>query len=690
MTRLYIVDQSLVNCGGHHYDYTTCVAEAAQAMGFAPVIAANKRLDCQAQFSNSVLHRVFENTVYQRDSYLAGLRQLKRCRVELDGFVNRSDQSPHLWTRLKRFYRHRSSQQRRRKIIQQFAADCRQLFSSYELGQSDHVFFTTVSELEMLGLTEYLRSDPKTIGPTWHLQFHFNLFHGRPPEYDSQSAVEELTRKCFQSAFSRLSFHRVRCHTTSLPLAEQYNRLKVVDMTPLPYPVAPQFASALAAEPVWADSFKVQGGADAAFDLPHYLTTKASTKVIADPLRAWDPGPRKGQPLQEEAFSQGEAVVRDIHAVTREVFENGNAFHGGEDYGPVDDLDSQVSRRPLRFTCPGQIRREKGCIEYLQPLVNALWDRHLCKGTLKIAVQRPQRKRFRNQKIELSVPSPRASDGEASEPIEYFNHPLGRSEYTDFIKNTDCGLLFYDSRTYYSRRAGVLGELLSAGKPLIVSAGSWLAEQVAETNFCWAENLRGDADSIRTLIVDDVRCDRNNVPSAGGMVSFDHAKHPFVASFNRFADEPFMLFSFDWQFPSENGTYAGISVTQKDSSGKVIANKRNVVGHRANQQSPVCLFRIHHDAKTIEVTVKNEYSQSTASFKNIRFEMLKFDGVQDSSKIPVGSVGVVAADQEDLVLAVDEMVAHFDHYRSTAEVFSSHWFATHHPTRCVARLITNC
>ena len=46
----------------------------------------------------------------------------------------------------------------------------------------------------------------------------------------------------------------------------------------------------------------------------------------------------------------------------------------------VDDLSGRRPLRPLRLTCPGGVRREKGHQEYLQPLIDDIWESHLANG----------------------------------------------------------------------------------------------------------------------------------------------------------------------------------------------------------------------------------------------------------------------------------------------------------------------
>ena len=655
MAKFYIVDQSLVNRGGHHYDYTMCVAEAANTMGFETIILANKTLDAETVFPKTQLHRSFKDTVYQRDSYLAGLRHLKRSKIDL---VSQSARTGSHWAEFKSILGQRLLQKRRGKIINQFAKDCMSAFEGVSFDDSDHIFLTTVSELEMMGLAIFLRSNPATISATWHLQFHFNIFEGRTPEYASQSAIEKMTRDCFESTRNRLSHHRLRYYTTSRTLCDQYKRIGIKKLSSLPYPVAPEFA--IDADPHYPDSITGKNSH------PHFANQqlKATAKQIT-----------LGRSRNTEAV-HSQALWSPIES----------------DFSPEPTAslsNTNGPQSPLRFTCPGQIRREKGCLDYLQPLVNELWDTHLAAGKIKIALQRPRRKKLRKQKIELILPQTKDASALCSDAIEYFAHPLGRSEYIDFIKNTDCGLLFYDSRTYFSRRAGVMGELLSAGKPLIVSAGSWLAQQIAEPNFQYGESLSQQADSKRVLRIEDVEYNGDNAPATGGVVTFDEEKHPFQFSLNRQPQEQLLLFGFEWKFPTEHGTFAKVCLTQKDGLGNTIDSADQIVGHRQSKRSPNCLFRIQRDAETIEIAIRNAFSPATASLKNIQIELLSMPTKKASGGIPLSSVGIIAADSSQLGSAVAEMVEHYDHYKSSAEKFAKHWFAVHNPLRTVAHLIAN-
>lgn len=675
VANFFLIDHSLRQSGGHHFDYVSCVARAANELGFLTTIGANrslKKLSASDQASIRKLgnvKRVFRQTTYQPDSYLAGLQHLTRSDC---GSVLREESGqrrfPHLYQSLKN-YRHR---QRRKKFIRQFAFDCQRYFQSLMQTEGDHAFLTTVSELELMGLAAYLSRHPQSIQTHWHLQFHFNLFDGRTPEYVGQEYIAQAIRACFLAALTKLAYHRVSFYTTSETLADQYNRLGVGEFHVLPYPVSPRFA------------------ADGADERPGLFDESDLAQAIQN----------SGQSAHSRSHSPGGCTVGPIKskALAIESGQTTNRQRGTGEPCAVGVTSGRVEApseftRPLRITCPGEVRREKGHVDYLQPLVDEIYPNYLATGQVQIIVQRPARKwPAKKQKIELALP------GDATEtsypPVEYFSHPLSQEDYVDLIKKSDCGLLFYDSRVYFSRRAGVLGELLSCGKPVIVPAGSWLAEQIQEPIFRHVDGVSASARVARIIPANEFNWDSRNVPASGGVLSFDHGQHPFEFSLNRESGEDTCVVKFDWHWPESAGVYCRIELTQKDSSGAVLDNRSRVVGFRKSLGQVNALFRISPGAHSVEFSLTNAFHDSTANIRRVSVEMLstyeKGSGEKGSGSIPgppIGQVGVVASDLEDLPNCVDEIVQNFDHYRDSAMAFSSAWYARHEPRRTVNHLV---
>ncbi len=668
MANFFLIDHSLRQSGGHHFDYVSCVARAANELGFHTTIGANrslKKLSTSDRMSIQQLgdvKRVFRETTYQRDSYLAGLQHLTRSNCGKALLLD--DQTTRFGRYLNGLKNH-LHRRRRDKFVRQFASDCQRYFQSLHQTDGDHAFFTTVSELELMGLALYLSKHPPSIQTTWHLQFHFNLFDGRTPEYAGQEYIGQAIRTCFLAALARLSYHRIHFYTTSETLADQYNRLGVGEFHVLPYPVSREFASA---------DFDAHDRPFDESDLAGAIQSSEAFSLFGD---------TSTMSIGHQAYFARETGVESIEDIL--------AFNEFADLGPVTNpLPSNHVNRPLRITCPGEVRREKGHVDYLQPLVDEIYEPHLATGNAQIIVQRPAKKwHSKKQKIELTLPGEANVFHDSVAPIEYFSHPLSQPDYVQLIKNTDCGLLFYDSRVYFSRRAGVLGELLSCGKPVIVPAGSWLAEQIQEPIFQHVDNLIDGGQVTRTITASEFAWDSRNAPASGGVLSFDQGQYPFEFCLERGPEDKYFALKFDWHWPGSPGTYCRINMLQTDASGNAIKQDVRVVGFRQSSRQVNSLFCLAPETRRVKFSLSNAFHDSTASIKRASVcGLASVAGGQTNHDVPLGQVGVIASDQADLPNCVDEIVKHFEHYRNSAQAFSGQWYARHEPKQTVSGLIS--
>ncbi|MEL7496607.1 MAG: hypothetical protein AAFN77_03295 [Planctomycetota bacterium] len=671
MANFFIIDHSLKSAGGHHFDYAQCVATAAYQLGFEVIVGANRRFDSSvwdsefsrdAQSSKSEFNSfvdipsrpprvvpVFQQSTYQRDSYLAGLRHLTRSHAD----QALADEQKMGWMERWRHHgKHLLHRRRREVFVRRYAADCAKFFAGSPQRPGDHAFLTTISELELMGLALYLSTHPQSLHTHWHLQFHFNLFDGRTPEYDSQSGVADAIGACFLAALSRLSYHSVHFYTTSTTLADQYNRLGVCEFHSLPYPIAPHFQ-------LESVRSKRRRSSLAKSNQVSQLEAKSILKLPGDHV------------ARDDVF---ESQVVDVDREPQ-VFRM-------SDYQPAENLEST----PLRLTCPGGIRREKGQTNYLQSLVDGLWDDFLEPGRVQLVAQRPKPKMWKSVKLELSIP-PRATPSTTEiEPIKYVDHPLPKQNYVDLIHQTDIGLLFYDSRIYYSRRAGVLGELLACGKPVIVPAGSWLGDQLEESTFQHVDDQVKRRIGRRVDLA-DVRWNLDNVPLPGGVVSFDRHRHPFELDAEVAAGEQAVVLSFDWHWPRTKGIYCRIELTEVNEAGEEVKLQTRVVGVRQRRIKSNALFCLSSETVKVKCCLRNAFDDTTASLKNVELDFLTLPEDAKAEGIPTGSVGLIASDELDLIRCVEEMVTHYDHYQATVESFAGNWYARHDPKLTVRHLL---
>ena len=125
----------------------------------------------------------------------------------------------------------------RRRRAAHFARDCARLFALESLDRGDVVFLATMSELDLWGLSEFLRSSGIGLDCDWHLQFHFGIFHGREPDYGAQHAAAEAMRDSLAGALRQSGQQRLHFHCTTEQLTTQYQSLGVARFATLTYPV---------------------------------------------------------------------------------------------------------------------------------------------------------------------------------------------------------------------------------------------------------------------------------------------------------------------------------------------------------------------------------------------------------------------------------------------------------------------
>lgn len=685
MATLYIIDQSFRDEGSHHADYIHCVAKAAVEAGYKVMIGANRRLPLRSVngLKNpdhvDSIRRSFKNTTYQKCSQLAGLQRMKRLRLKLHQKpADPQSKSGFALGRTSKFrvslaglidklqaYRLRKDQD---AIIRQFAKDCSSFFQPATFSSSDHIFFASISDLELSGLASYLARTPQTLRAQWHVQFHFNLLDGRPPEYEQQSAILQTVRSRLTAALAPVVYHNLSFYCTTNELTEQYNQLGIGHFQTLAYPIATEFAphGSLAASRNRPVSTPLRFKVDT-------ISQQTAATVLAS-------APHKSATNWTGSYSEMTGDERN------ELLPDSNACPVGSN----DSLNGSVSersqfQRPLQVVCPGAIRREKGQGEYLPALIQEIESSLLANRKIQLIIQQSEKKIA--ERTKLSLPKVAHADDEA---ISVCPHPLPRAEYVQLIRQADIGLLYYDSQAYYSRRAGILGELLSVGKPVVVPAGCWLAEQVAEPIFRHAEKWFAEHEH-RRLGLADLRWEISNAPMHGGIVNFDNARRPFRFESEICPADSVVGLRFDWHWPSESGIYCRAEWEQLDEDGLIIERGCQVLGHRSQQnrnqlpRKTIALIPIRSGASRIKFCLKNAFHHSSASLRNL--ELLIANSEQaGTAAIPLGAVGVIVPDRESLAASLLEIVTHFEHYRDSANKFSLEWFEQHYPAKTFAQL----
>src|SRR6185369_9537754 len=68
------------------------------------------------------------------------------------------------------------------------------------------------------------------------------------------------------------------------------------------------------------------------------------------------------------------------------------------------------------------------------------------------------------------------------ERVQLVREPVDSKRYYEILSMADIVVLPYRERNYRARTSGVLVEALAAGKPVVVTKGTWLEEQTLQAN----------------------------------------------------------------------------------------------------------------------------------------------------------------------------------------------------------------
>jgi hypothetical protein len=224
MAKFVLIDHSLKDLGGHHYPYAYNVLAAAQRCGWQPVLVTHRRFAQQSALPQQWrVHALYTHESYSRHTLDT---QAQPTASPLGGVHRRWNRARHWW-----------AARARERLAARFAQDCARLFALEPVARGDQVFVATTSELDLLGLADFLGHSGVDLECDWHLQFHFGVFQGREPDYAAQQSAAAAMRASFAMALRQAGRQRLRFYCTTEQLTAQYQRLGVAEFATLPYPV---------------------------------------------------------------------------------------------------------------------------------------------------------------------------------------------------------------------------------------------------------------------------------------------------------------------------------------------------------------------------------------------------------------------------------------------------------------------
>ena len=241
MPRFILIEPSLNKLGGHYFEYSVEVLQAAEQAGYEPVLAINQQFLSTELFpSRWPVFPCFQHTSDR-------IHRIPR-RVSLSG----SSPKPRSYSAFAHRLLDRASDRfksaisdlryiRRWSRTHAFAQSCQELFDAIGFQPGDQVLCSTFADMDLLGLVRFLQRNPKSQSIDWHLQFHFSIYYGRDPDYAEQEDKIGKLRHRFRKALAAIPDHRLSFYTTTKQLTRQFNSLQVAEFETLNWSVGRRF-----------------------------------------------------------------------------------------------------------------------------------------------------------------------------------------------------------------------------------------------------------------------------------------------------------------------------------------------------------------------------------------------------------------------------------------------------------------
>lgn len=303
--------------------------------------------------------------------------------------------------------------------------------------------------------------------------------------------------------------------------------------------------------------------------------------------------------------------------------------------------------RRLRVAMLGDARSEKNT-QIAPVLVDQAAANAALRGRFQFAIQtnpgfpsgsrRPADVAVRRALEALALHSP--------DLVERLPGPLTTAAYHHELGRADVLLLPYDQRRYRQRCSAVLLEALAAGKVAIVTGGGWMARRLQPAlhahvaDLVRSHRLAGE----ETMAVEDV--------AAGGGLALPVAPP---------AGAGLAVVEVTWR---SRGPSALLAPTVTLSLGPTAEPVSAVLEADPSGRATPVVFRVGPGARAPRPTTLS--LASPAKHQAVPLAGLRIRWLHGGDSAPLGQVGIVIADADGAAGALEEFVAHADHYLAGA------------------------
>ncbi|MDQ6862360.1 MAG: glycosyltransferase [Thermoproteota archaeon] len=663
MTKFIIIDNSIEDTVGHHYQYAAHCLKAALELGYDTYLATNKTYSSSespsewkslpvysygfwdtndSSFAKSLLNinRSLSTKVNQlkykamfswigfswenRNQLLPntnlpgeeGIKNpipwiiLSSLAVPLFMFSTRTSKGLH---KIKKSIFNFSSGKQRDPISgtlidakrsRVFFRDTRKLFGKIKLERGDVVFVPTVGLTELFGFLEYFRKSSDSELATWHMLFRRNIYTGRDIHYWRQDEKLRSLRNALLHFIQNLEGQRVFFYTDTEELTIQYNRLGISSFETLPIP----------------------------------------------------------------------------HTVPASVQELGNTSS-------------------LIITYIGDARTEKG-YHFLPHLVHDLWSDYVLPGKIRFVFQ----SNFNMPKGEPKVVVARSElESLPHDKVELIYDPLSFDEYLKLLLKSNIVLLPYEHDNYYARSSGILIECLAAGIPVIVPSATWLSRQFVREIYRHHRSLYESMKVDEYFADSELSWNRHNSevkPFVNGELIFGGESTKAYCWLEKPLASMYLYVSFTINAPLRSCIRVDLAQLRYDRTeakfrSYLIENLNDEQDKTTSASSNYSsiFVPLEGDCHRIWLGFKNAFENKALRLAKLNVAFLKPNQQEKerqqqppSNIYPMGAVGLSYDNPNEISGLLRDIIDNYQHYRKTALSFSRDYLKIHNAHHLVEEI----
>jgi hypothetical protein len=233
----------------------------------------------------------------------------------------------------------------------------------------------------------------------------------------------------------------------------------------------------------------------------------------------------------------------------------------------------------------------------------------------------------------------------------------------------------------------VMVEMLKAGVPVIVPAGCWMADELAEAILTYRDRLFQSTRIVEKLSPAEVDWEAGRAQSYylwrrdarllfGGDAGSLESRLPVPSGATHLGVR------FRWSDSNRRGRYLDLAVAQSSRAAKPPPIRREVVGVRGAGALVSTLTPLAPESSHLRLTWRNAFGGEMISLEQLEFAFFAADG----KALPLGAVGLIAAGIDQSPFLLRDIADNYSHYRQTAEAFSVSWGEWHSPKKVVGLL----